>query len=112
MSFSAAALVPNRSNRAGYTIHKGAYVNDFSGRATGADIVEGLIIAVTEDVDHDSRRADYRAATIELFADQREANPHRKMTAWFFRYGGGKWSFVGFGESLESLWEEGHYAAP
>ncbi len=111
-NFSAAALVPSRAKRPGYQIYKGHFIEDGTGRAMGAPIVDGLVIAVDENVDHSRRIAAYSAMTTGHFKERQEANPHLKKTAWFFKYESGKWSFVGFGESLDSLWTEGDFAQP
>lgn len=110
--FSAAALLPNRTKRPGYEVRKGFFIEDGAGQPAGASIVDGLVIAVDESVDHERRIAEYRAMTAEHFAVVRQANPHLGKSAWFFKYETGSWLFVGFGSSLDSLLAEGDFAAP
>lgn len=109
--FSAASLVPSRAKRPGYSINRGAYIESGSEHPI-FEPVDGLVIAVLEDVDHNRRVASYRAETADQFRVHREANPHLNLTAWFFEFDGAGWAFIGFGESPESLWEAGSYAAP
>lgn len=111
-TFSAAALLPNRTKRPGYEIRKGFFIEDGSGQPSGASIVDGLVVAVDERVDHERRIAEYRAMTAEQFEEVRQANPHLEKTAWFFKYESDSWLFVGFGSSLASLMAEGDFAAP
>lgn len=112
MNFSAASLVPNRSNRPGYTINKGSYIESGDGNPLGAKITDGMLIAVEEHVNHDRRTATYSASTAQQFSALRMSNPHLSLTAWFFLRDSDKWVFVGFGESTDSLWPEGDFAAP
>jgi hypothetical protein len=52
------------------------------------------------------------AMNLAQWAGDHDANPHPEMTAWFFRKSGKRWDFLGFGESLETLWDDGQFVKP